>query len=844
MRIGRLRRLGVFVSAAVLALLIPLGGAAYAAGSDRTAARDIGRAASLVSKIPSSAFAPGRGSVLRLQARRAAGLARGKQTCAALMAADALLNALKTPSTWRKRRIPRASVRKPAALLASAEKRLVRKAGRRCVGQAKVKTGVRRQRGGVNLTALPRPAESHEQAAPQLLAPGTFRRPKSVGAPTSLTTGPLATPSSEHAGLAFAAAAPLSFFRITDLGPWTCQQPKGCGDPQEPTAAIGKNVVWYTGNVMDALSTDAGRTFTYWDPSSVLPDAGLPFCCDQVVSYSPKYNLFVWEMQYDCAPGTTNPATTDCLTAGTGANRIRIAFARPEDLHAYKDTPGKAWVYFDLRPPDFGQPANAWFDHSSLSVNDVNVDLQTDVARGKPGVGSLLARVSLSQLAAPGSHVSVSYIFDPRQRMDAAQGPGDISYFVGASSFSNDRILSWAPYGEYLFVHETTHSTVPVCDYRVNGTKGNDWRARESPGGPEDATVSGGTLYAAQSTGRAFVGKELCKDPSKPVFQEPAIFVAKYDVKTWKETGEKWIWHPSLAFAYPALATDGAGDVGIAYRAAANGQNPQPVASFFAPNGVSVLALPAGGPQYGGDFYSLRPGQTPHSFVMTALTVQGGVKHWDYIEYGRGAAPEAAPPDVSITSPTSGANFKQGATVTYAGIVHDPVWGALANDAIVWREDGNVIGHGPQTTHLEAAAGQHTITLTATNPDNQSASKSITINVQAPPPPGAPVPSIASPADSSVFCVPSGQTSVAVPFTATATDPNNPPQSLTYTWWDSINSGFALQTSHQLSPTIALSYDFAQSGRTTHDLTLSVTNTSGKTGSTTIRVYVAFPCLE
>ncbi len=59
--------------------------------------------------------------MLRREARRTAGLARTKRVCVALAAADGLLNALKTPETWRKRRIPRASVRRPAGLLASGE---------------------------------------------------------------------------------------------------------------------------------------------------------------------------------------------------------------------------------------------------------------------------------------------------------------------------------------------------------------------------------------------------------------------------------------------------------------------------------------------------------------------------------------------------------------------------------------------------------------------------------------------------------------------------------------------------------------------------------------------------
>ena len=682
------------------------------------------QAATLVSRIPSAKFAAGRSTVVRKKARTAARLATTAGACRVLAAADDLLNALRAPATWRQGRIPRVALRRPTALLAAAEKRLLRTAGRRCAaGASRVVTQL--HAGGSDLAPLPRPAEPNEQGTRRPIPTGTFRPPASTGDATSLGAGPFGRAA--RRGSAFAAAQPLSFFRLTDLGAQSC-----CGTPQEPTAAIGKGVVWYTGNTMVALSTDAGRTFRYFDPSTILPDAGLPFCCDQIVAYAPKYNVFVWLMQYWCAPGTSSPATNICLTAGTGANRIRIAVATPEDLMANSLAPGNAWSFWDMTPQDYGQPANAWFDRSSMSVNDININVQVDILRnGSSGPASLLARISLADLTGSSSQVHTWHAFDSQQRMEAVQGPGEISYFAGASDLSKDKIVSWDPYTNTLLTHEIDHSSIPNCELTATGTDGRNWYGRFGiwPGGVESATLSGTALYVAHGTGRAY-----CSDRVHPLFAQPAIFVATYHVGSWKKTAEKWMWHPTLALGYPAMQTDAAGDVGIAYRAAASGQNPVPVASFFTPDGESVVALPAGGPHEAGDYYSLRPGETPHSFVTTALTVVGGVKNWDFIEYGRGEAPFVAPPDVTISAPKDGANFDQGAAVTYTGLVSDPVWGAIPDASVTWTEDGTVIGHGPQVTHTESVAGPHTITLTATNGDNKTASASITINVQAPPP--------------------------------------------------------------------------------------------------------------
>ncbi len=113
-----------------------------------------------------------------------------------------------------------------------------------------------------------------------------------------------------------------------------------------------------------------------------------------------------------------------------------------------------------------------------------------------------------------------------------------------------------------------------------------------------------------------------------------------------------------------------------------------------------------------------------------------------------------------------------------------------------------------------------------------------------------PLPSITSPADSSSYCATYEDAQAKryqpVSFQATATDPNSPPQALTYSWTDSVNGSAATQVSTDLSPTLNLYYvsTGGSYSPTTHDLTLTVTNTSGKSGSKKMRVYVEWPCIE
>jgi len=694
------------------------------------------------------------------------------------------------------------------------------------------------QRGGSGFVPLPPPVEGPEQGEGPPLPLGTFHPPKTIGGQAGLGADLHAHAVRPRVGpTASIAGDPLSFFRNSDVG-----VPPAQASPQEPTTAEGDNVVWYTGNSSDALSTNAGRTFTLFNPSTILPDNGLPFCCDQVVSYSPQRRLFVWVMQYWCGAGSSSPATNNCTEAGTTSNRIRIAVASPQTLIADASNPGAAWTYWNITPQTFGQPRGSWFDRSDMSVNVWNMQWSVDVLRANKGVASLLTRVSLADLANRGT-ISISYITNANQRIGVAQGlNATTTYYVGDDSLSEDQIWSFAAFSNTMFRHDINHSSVPNRDSAVDGTDGNDWYDRYPifGGQVDSATVSGNTLYTAQGTGRDYCTANCSsKTPTlKQELTEPAVFTARYNVNSWTDVGERWIWNPTIAFGWPALQTDGAGDVGLVFRASVANANAQPVAGFLTPSEQFVYAEPAGLPHETGDYYSLRPGRTNQSFVMTAQTVEDDAfgnpqMHWQYIEYGHGPSPYVAPPSVQITAPANHSSFKPGTSVTYSANVSDPVDGTLPNAAIVWTEDGATIGAGPTIHHAENTTGTHTIRVTATNGDGKAASQSITISVNKPLPPRV---AITAPQNGDRALCRSTSTPVTVQFTATASDPNSPPESLTYSWTDSINGATPTQVSTQLSPSLNLACKQATTNATTHELTFTATNTSGESTSAQVEV--------
>lgn len=846
--------------AAVLAaacLAVSYAAAGAYAGQAPGAAKRYAHARALIKRIPKAAFAAHRRDVLLGVAKAGLRPVRGRYACPAIVAVDRLVSALGIPTNWRRGHLPR-SARKPRILLKQAARALLRRAGPGCAKPTKVTVALKPSRGGVGLTPVPGPAgaalqdvEEEEETEP--VPAGVDRPPGSIGAGVALGRDPFGGGEGSPRGLraapralgdapgrvGAAAVDPLRFFRIAEVG---IPPRDGCC-PYEPTAAEGGNVVWYTGNNSVALSTDAGRTFKTFDPSKIVPDLGRAFCCDQVVSYSPQYDVFVWILQYMCGPGTTDPPSLDCPDKGTTSNRLRIAVASPADLRAHAASPGPAWTFWDLTPQLFGQPAGAWFDFGDIAVNAWNLQLTVNMPRGN--VNALLARVSLAALRARGA-IGISFFTDGAVMRIAQGAYSSTSYYAGSTSLSKARIFSWRAFSDTAVRHDIDHASLPTANGAIRGTDGVDWYMRfPFPGAVSSATVSGDTLYLAQATGRdqCTANCGTSTPTLRHVFDQPAIFVSTYDVNAWRLKRERWLWNPTIGFGYPALQVNEVGEVGIALRASADGQNAQPVAGFLTPAEQLSFVIPAGTPFQAGDYYSLRPGRTPRSFVMTTQTEvdvgDAAKQHWGFAEYGHGAPPYVSPPSVHITAPANLAVFPQGATAAFSAAVSDPIDGTLPRAAIRWTEDGTFIGDGAQITRVASSPGTHVIAVKATNGDGRSASDAITIRVQ--PPPSALQVAIASPLDNSTYGGPFDEARqeycVAIGFSAAVTGAAGP---LSYSWTDIRDGGLATEVSTELSPTLSLCAGYFFNVTVTHDLTLRVTD-GVNTSTAQVRVKVVTP---
>jgi hypothetical protein len=344
------------------------------------------------------------------------------------------------------------------------------------------------------------------------------------------------------------------------------------GFPPDMSGAVGNGVVMMSGNTSAAYSTDGGIKFTTLNPTKIFPstatkdaagnllDNGL--CCDQVIQYVPSIDRFIWLMQF-CGSGAATGGT--CLQ---GVNRIRIAAASPTDI---KNSKGTAWTYWDLTSAGL-KLGNRSMDYPDMSVGTNSLYVSADsVGSG----GLVVVRIPLAQIQAGGS---ISFDFtDPStpSGQGAAYGShlcqnvGDTVYWAGHFNTSKLRVFSMKEGENRYSWRDVDHDSYPSTDFTSLCPDNNDW-----------LNFVGTQFGAAAVIGATLVGSEVWFAwiaARGGGFAQPHVQVLQIDINTFKKTKQWQIWNSDYAFAYPSLATNAAGEVGIAL---AWGGNKKYFASF------------------------------------------------------------------------------------------------------------------------------------------------------------------------------------------------------------------------------------------------------------------------
>jgi hypothetical protein len=372
----------------------------------------------------------------------------------------------------------------------------------------------------------------------------------------------------------------------------------------EPSVAINGKVVFYTGNWYAAFSTDGGKTFQFLDPQVAFKQfdpPGSSFCCDQVVQYIPQIDTFVWLMQY----GTTSGVD----------NFQRLAFAKTADVAASR------FRIFDITAKGLGAPG-AFLDFPDLAVGANFLYMTTNIfPPGTSDVGSAVVRIAINSIAT-GPILAQRFVSLNQAGFRVAQNCGNTAFFAVHENTSTLRVFSWDEKKG-----TPTSVTVPVARW----IGGNGYQSRTPDNrrwlDRADSRITGGTLagnhlWFAWSVNRGSNMRD-----------RPFIQIARINATNMTLEENINIFDPSSATAYPALATNGANEVGLSYFVGGGTRFPTLVVALLtnvrhdkevAASGRGPLAAGDGSHEWG-DYLALRPVFPDRKlFASSGYVMKGG----------------------------------------------------------------------------------------------------------------------------------------------------------------------------------------------------------------------------
>jgi hypothetical protein len=301
-------------------------------------------------------------------------------------------------------------------------------------------------------------------------------------------------------------------------------------DLGEVSVAENGDTIIMTGNTWMALSEDAGTTFTYINPTTLFPQDDGGLCCDQIVMHIPRYDLFVWLMQYRSTAGPD----------GTNDNRIRIAV---ESTEGVRSSDGTSWTYWDFSSNVFN--ANGGLDYNDMTATGSNLYWISSISGGR-----VVVRVPLDELAkrttvnfryTGGTSAAFSHI---------TQNPSNQVYWAGHIDTSQLRVYNW-PDGDNSYYWRSININSWPNDSESSITPdGVDWMQWE--GGITTYiygnALQGSSVWLAWQAGRG------------GGFPHPHVQMVRLNGSTFALEEQVQIWNPEHAFQDAFLSTNAGGE--------------------------------------------------------------------------------------------------------------------------------------------------------------------------------------------------------------------------------------------------------------------------------------------
>jgi hypothetical protein len=323
------------------------------------------------------------------------------------------------------------------------------------------------------------------------------------------------------------AQAPLFFREYDEI---TDATPSAHTTNPEPSVAENGQTVMTTGNFWMSLSEDGGQSFTSVNPTTIFPEDYGGFCCDQVLTYVPRYDMFVWLLQY-----TAN---------ATGRNAIRIAV---QNTASVRSSNGTAWTYWDFTNNTFA--ASGRLDYNDMSFGESFLYWTSSVGGG---ANRYVIRVPLQELNAKGT---VNFQFTGSTSAfwsHVTQNGRNGVYWAGHVNNSTLTVFSMMDADGFYSWRDVVINSWPNNTIASTAANGTDWLQDASwKTYVRAAAVRGDSAYFAWNASRG------------GGFPHPHVQIVQINTGTWALQSQMQIWNPDFAFAYPYFETNAEGQLGM-----------------------------------------------------------------------------------------------------------------------------------------------------------------------------------------------------------------------------------------------------------------------------------------
>lgn len=381
----------------------------------------------------------------------------------------------------------------------------------------------------------------------------------------------------------------------------------------EPSIAVRGNEILYTGNWFAAFSRDGGANFAYRNPYTVFPaTTSRPFCCDQVAIYIPSHDLMVWFLQY--------------VNEGTG-NLVRLAVASGADIASER------WRYYDFTPQNVGNWTGEWFDYPDLGHSNSHLFVTTNsFTPANAFARAVCMRIPLEQLR---TYAALNYHYFDRADVGSlrpTQGAADTMYIGTHESVNSIRVYQWGDAA--TTIQQKSFSVRQWVRGYTSSTSQIQW-LNNIDGRITGAWVNGNRPGFAWTSG------------SDTTFAQPNVRVAELDYPAGSVVAQPHIWNSEVAFAYPAMAVNSTGSVGLALSYGSSSLPPSAAVGFRdgATWNLAGVATGTHRPTQNrwGDYLTIRRnGADQNRFAAASFSLSGGSGRGDIV-------PRLVQFDISLT---------------------------------------------------------------------------------------------------------------------------------------------------------------------------------------------------